>query len=147
MLVHRSRIVALMLATAAGLLAAGSAEASLRLCNKLSTPVSVAVGYLDGGKGWTAEGWWTVAPSACETMVESRLSGSYVYLLVDGGLLPPPSSQKGGWFCTDNDGFVTRNADYADKKRQLLCESAGLNIEQFREVPLKGSNLTFNLTK
>ena len=148
MLVHRSRLVAFALAIAGFcLLSAGKADAALRMCNKLTAPVSVAVGYLDGKKGWTAQGWWTVAPGECPTLVESRLSGSYAYLLVDGGLLPPVARQQGGWFCTDDEGFLTRNSDYADKDRQLLCEAAGLNVEQFREVPLKGSSITFNLTK
>jgi uncharacterized membrane protein len=128
-----------------GLLACGSAEAAFKLCNHKATSVSVAVGFLDGARGWTAQGWWTVNRGDCATLVDGRLTSSYVYLLVDGGGLPPARNQSGGWFCTADQGFRIRNDDYADKQHQLLCEVAGLHLEQFREIAVRGSNATMNL--
>ncbi len=122
------------------------AEAGIRLCNKMKDGASVAVGYLDGSKGWTARGWWTIAPGDCETLVNGHLGSAYVYLLVDGGKLPPRKSQSGGWFCTDNEGFLTRNNDYADKQHALMCEAAGLKTEQFREAEVNKGEVTLNLT-
>ena len=94
----------------------------------------------DGAKGWTAEGWWSIASGDCQTLVKSPLAGSYVYLLVDGGRLPPRARQSGGWFCTDDNGFGTRNADYSNDKHELACEDAGLKTEQFREIKIRGSD-------
>jgi uncharacterized membrane protein len=139
-----NRIFGTALMLACGLLFAGSAEAALKVCNQTPKEVSVAVGFLDGAKGWTAQGWFNIASGACASPVAKRLGGSFVYLLVDGGLLAPPKSQSGGWFCTADGGFSTRNNDYA-AGNELLCEAAGLNIEQFRAVAIKGGNATFNL--
>ena len=126
---------------------AAPAEAGLQLCNKTKTGASVAVGYFDGDKGWTAQGWWSIAPADCQTLVDGAVAGSTVYVLVDGGRLPPGKTQSGGWFCTDQDGFITRNADYSNDQHELLCEAAGLKTEQFREITISGGDLTFNLTK
>ncbi len=124
---------------------AGPADAAMTLCNKLSGGVSVAVGYLDGAKGWTAEGWFTIARGDCRTVLDSPLTGSSVYLLLDGGRLPPSRNQSGGWFCTDDSGFMTRNSDYSNDAHELMCEAAGLKTEQFREIRIRGSDVTFNL--
>ncbi len=117
----------------------------MQLCNKTKSGASVAVGYFDRDKGWTAQGWWSIAPGDCQSLLPGNLSGSYVYLLVDGGRLPPSKSQSGGWFCTDDSGFVTYNADYSDKQHGLSCEAAGLKTEQFRELAVHSGDVTFNL--
>ncbi len=123
------------------------AEAGMTLCNKSTAGASVAIGYFDGAKGWTAQGWWSVAGGDCQTLVEGKLAGSTIYILVDGGRLPPSKKQSGGWFCTDDTGFMTRNADYSNDQHELLCEAAGLKTEQFRQITISGSNLTYNLKK
>ena len=139
------RLLAAIALTAGAVLLAAPAEAAMTLCNRSWTAASVAVGYLDGAKGWTAEGWFSIARGKCETLVKSRLGGSYVYLLVDGGRLPPSRGQSGGWFCTDDSGFATRNRDYSNAQHDLMCEAAGLKTEQFREIGIRGSDVTFNL--
>jgi uncharacterized membrane protein len=123
------------------------AEAGLTLCNKTRTGASVAIGYLDGAKGWTAQGWWSVAGGDCQALAEGKLAGSTIYLLVDGGRLPPGKKQSGGWFCTDDTGFITRNADYSNGQHELLCEAAGLKTEQFHEIKIGGNTFTLDLTK
>lgn len=123
------------------------AQAAVQLCNKTRTGASVAVGYLDGDNGWTAQGWWSIAPSACQTLLDGAVAGSTVYLLVDGGRLPPGKKQSGGWFCTDQEGFVTRNADYSNDQHELMCEAAGLKTEQFREIKVGGGDVTYDLKK
>ena len=139
------RLIAAIALAAGAVLLAAPAEAGMTLCNKMGEGVSVAVGYRDGAKGWTAEGWFAIAPGDCRKVVARRLTGSSVYLLLDGGRLPPRKSQSGGWFCTDDSGFQTRNSDYSDARHELMCEAAGLKTEQFREVPIHGSSVTFNL--
>ncbi len=123
------------------------ADAGMTLCNKTIKGANVAVGFRDPDKGWMAEGWWNVAGGDCRTLIAAPLSGAAVYLLVDGHRLPPTAGQSGGWFCTANDGFTTRNADYSNDQRELVCDAAGLKTEQFREIPISGSDLTYNLSK
>ncbi len=144
-LFDRKHIVAAAALTAGAILSVVPAQAGMTLCNKTATDASVAIGYLDGAKGWTAQGWWTVAPGDCQTLVEGKLAGSYIYLLIDGGRLPPGKSQSGGWFCTDDGGFITRNTDYSNDQHDLMCEDAGLKTEQFRQVRITGNDVTFNL--
>ncbi len=117
----------------------------MKLCNKTKTGASVAVGYFDRVKGWTAQGWWSISPDDCQSVLSGNLAGSYVYLLVDGGRLPPAKKQSGGWFCTASDGFMTRNADYSDKQHELACEAAGLKTEHFREIRVRSDDMTFYL--
>lgn len=63
-----------------GLTAAHSpAAADLRLCNKTSSRVSVAVGYKDQ-KGWASEGWWTMEPQKCLTLLKGELIARYYYI-------------------------------------------------------------------
>ncbi len=140
-------LLAVAALTAGVVLVAAPAEAGMQLCNKSKTGASVAVGYLDGDKGWTAQGWWSVAPADCQTLFAGAVAGSMVYVLVDGGRLSPAKTQSGGWFCTDKAGFITRNADYANDQHELLCEAAGLKTEQFREIKLDRGDVTVDLTK
>ena len=95
------RLLAAAACFSGALLLAAPAEAGMTLCNRTADSVSVAVGYRDSARGWTAEGWWSVAVGDCQKLVSRRLTGSDAYLLVDGGKLPPRRSQSGGWFCTD----------------------------------------------
>ena len=123
------------------------AQAAMQFCNKTRHGASIAIGYIDGDNGWTAQGWWSVAGGDCQTLVPGKLAGSAIYLLVDGGRLPPGRKQSGGWFCTDQGGFTTRNSDYSNDQHELMCEAAGLKTEQFREITISGGDFTFNLTK
>jgi uncharacterized membrane protein len=141
-------IVAATALLAGSVLLSVPALAEMAVCNKTKTSASVAVGYLDGAKGWMAQGWWQVAGGDCQTLIQGPLAGNYIYLLVDGGRLPPGKKQPGGWFCTDNDGFATRNDDYSNDQHELLCEAAGLKTEQFSEIKIGGKkDVTYNLTK
>ena len=40
------------------------AYADLKLCNKTTSNVGVAIGYKDKD-GWATEGWWKVLPQKC----------------------------------------------------------------------------------
>ncbi len=69
---NRSPTSILRLGLVAGALLAGSAPAlaDLRMCNTTGSRVGVAIGYRDA-QGWTTEGWWNIAPRACETHVHA----------------------------------------------------------------------------
>jgi uncharacterized membrane protein len=68
------------LALAGGLVAAAPpALADLRLCNMTGSRVGVSLGFRDA-QGWLTEGWWNLAPRACETLLRGALSSRYFYL-------------------------------------------------------------------
>ena len=58
---------------------AGPARADLRICNKTSSRVGIAVGYKDDDT-WKTEGWWNLAANACETLLAGPLVSRYYYL-------------------------------------------------------------------
>jgi uncharacterized membrane protein len=77
-LVFRRSIVAI-LAMAALMAGAASAQADLKLCNTTSSRIGVAIGYRDS-TGWTTEGWWNIAAQTCETLYKGTLSSKFYYI-------------------------------------------------------------------
>lgn len=55
------------------------AFADLRICNKTSSRVGIAVGYKDD-ESWKTEGWWNLAANSCETLLAGPLVSRYYYL-------------------------------------------------------------------
>ncbi|MDK9696648.1 MAG: DUF1036 domain-containing protein [Siculibacillus sp.] len=69
------------IALAVGVLAGAAtpAIADLRICNKTSSRVGIAVGYKDE-ESWKTEGWWNLAANSCETLLAGSLVSRYYYL-------------------------------------------------------------------
>lgn len=68
--------------TVAGVSGGLSAEADgagLRLCNRTSSRVGVAIGYKQD-RDWITEGWWNISPGACETLVAGALVSRFYYI-------------------------------------------------------------------
>jgi uncharacterized membrane protein len=63
----------------ATLLIASPALADLRICNKTSSRVGIAVGYKDD-EAWKTEGWWNIAANSCETLLAGPLVSRFYYL-------------------------------------------------------------------
>ncbi|HHN67520.1 MAG TPA: DUF1036 domain-containing protein [Thermopetrobacter sp.] len=112
---------------AAAMLVAGSiqsAQADLRLCNKTSSTVGVALGYKDQ-KGWASEGWWNIRPQECKTLLEGNLIARYYYIYAI-------DYDKGGsWdgkatLCTHEKIFTIRG--------RTNCEARGYRTTGFFEV-------------
>ncbi len=86
-----------------------AAKADLRLCNRTQSRVGVAIGYKDA-EGWATEGWWNIAPNACETLLRGNLASRYYYLYaVD-------YDQGGEWsgkafMCTREKEFTVRGLE------------------------------------
>lgn len=101
----------LRLSLVAGALLAGSAPAlaDLRMCNTTGSRVGVAIGYRDA-QGWTTEGWWNIAPRACETLLRGTLAARFYYVhAVD-------YDRGGEWtgksvMCTRNKEFTIRGIE------------------------------------
>jgi uncharacterized membrane protein len=53
--------------------------ADLRVCNKTTSRVGIAVGY-KSSQDWTTEGWWTVDSDSCATILAGPLVGRYYYM-------------------------------------------------------------------
>lgn len=114
----------LALSVAGLLLAAGPALADLRMCNTTGSRIGVAIGYRDA-QGWVTEGWWNLAPRACETLLRGTLAARFYYVhAVD--------YDKGGeWtgksiMCTRNKEFTIRGIED--------CLSRGYDRSGFFEV-------------
>jgi uncharacterized membrane protein len=108
---NRSPTSMLRLGLVAGALLAGSAPAlaDLRMCNTTGSRVGVAIGYRDA-QGWTTEGWWNIAPRACETLLRGTLAARFYYVhAVD-------YDRGGEWtgksvMCTRNKEFTIRGIE------------------------------------
>ncbi len=55
------------------------AFADLRVCNKTSNPINIALGYR-AERGWQSEGWWIATPNDCATVFNGDLKSRYFYL-------------------------------------------------------------------
>ncbi len=75
----RHALVALATAGAGVVSFAQPALADLRMCNMTGSRVGIAIGYRDN-QGWVTEGWWNIAPRACETLLSGVLSARFYYV-------------------------------------------------------------------
>jgi uncharacterized membrane protein len=104
------------------------AQADLKLCNTTPNRIGVALGYRDGGGGWTTEGWWNIPGQTCETLYKGPLTSRYWYVHAidyDGG---------GEWagqsfMCTLDKAFTIKNAGD--------CTKQGYSRTGFFEVDVK----------
>jgi uncharacterized membrane protein len=114
------------------------AVADLKLCNKTTSRIGVAIGYSDDS-GWTTEGWWTIPALTCETLYKGPLTNRYWYIHAidyDAG---------GGWagqalMCTRDKAFTIKGVQD--------CANRGYNSTGFLEVDTKKeADWTINLTE
>ena len=130
----RNRILATCFAalTMAGF--AAPAKADLKLCNLTPSRVGVALGYADQ-QGWASEGWWNIAPQACETLLKGPLIPRWYYIYaVDydkGGSWGGPARM-----CTRDKLFTIRG--------HTSCQERGYNQTGFFEVDT-GENLDWTI--
>ena len=100
------------------------AHADLKMCNNTSSRVGVALGYKDK-EGWASEGWWTIEPQKCLTLLKGDLIARYYYVFA-------VDYDKGGsWggkamMCTRDKVFTIR--DFRD------CAGRGYQKTGFFEV-------------
>ncbi len=76
-LLRNSGIIALLFAACPFLTTPSKAD--LRVCNKTTSRVGIAIGY-KGDREWTTEGWWTVDADSCATLLPGPLVGRYYYM-------------------------------------------------------------------
>lgn len=56
-----------------------AAYADMRICNKSTSRVGIAIGYRNDQK-WTSEGWWNLAPNSCEILLPGELKSQFYYM-------------------------------------------------------------------
>jgi len=118
------------------LLASLPARADLRACNQTSVQLSFAVGYGKTGN-WTSEGWWTMAPGDCMTILQGDLKYRYYYTRAtyDGGVLPTRDIR----FCTSSKVFTI----VGDEN----CEQRGYDNSTFAQIDTgDAKSYTINLS-
>jgi uncharacterized membrane protein len=75
----RRNVVAILLASPLSLALASAAHADLRVCNKTTSRVGIAIGY-KSERDWTTEGWWTVEAQSCATLIPGPLVARFYYM-------------------------------------------------------------------
>jgi uncharacterized membrane protein len=101
--------LSVVLGIGVALLGAGPAKADLRLCNQTASKVGISLGYRDP-QGWVTEGWWDLAPKACETLLKGALAARFYYVFaVD-------YTRGGEWsgrslMCTRDSEFTIRGVE------------------------------------
>jgi uncharacterized membrane protein len=100
------------------------AQAALNVCNKSALPAKVAVARFNGVK-WTSEGWWTVDPAKCATLVQGALNSRYYYIYATDGAAGTWDGSK--YFCT------SPNAKFAIVGRGT-CAAGGFDRRGFFEI-------------
>ena len=102
----------------------GQAAADLQMCNKTASNVDVAIGYKDQ-TGWKTEGWWSLAPEACQLLMGGDLVSRYYYVYaVDydvGG-----EWRGEAFMCTQDREFTIHGVDD--------CKKRGYNLNGFFEI-------------
>jgi uncharacterized membrane protein len=117
-LIRAALPLALLLASAT------AAQADLRMCNTTGSRVGVAIGYRDA-QGWVTEGWWNLAPRACETLLRGTLAARFYYVhAID--------YDKGGEW-TGKSVMCTRNTDFTIRGIED-CLARGYERSGFFEV-------------
>lgn len=125
----------------AALLAAAAltpAAADLKLCNKTQSRVGIAIGH-KGPKGWMTEGWWTITPNSCETLLEGELVSRYYYIHALDYDLGVEWSGK-AYMCTKDKAFTIYGINE--------CRERGFDLTGFVEVDTgEESDWTVQLTE
>lgn len=102
----------------------GEAQAGLTICNKAKRAARVALGRFDG-LSWVSEGWWSIAPGACEALVKVPLDARYYYLYGTDGA-------AGVW---DGDtAFCTSRQEKFSIVGRAACERRGYDRNRFFRI-------------
>lgn len=118
------RALPAVLIALATLVAAPAAQADLRVCNATSARIGLSIGYRDA-RGWSTEGWWSVASQSCETLLNGPMPSRFIYVhAID-------YDRGGEWagtsfMCTMDKSFTIRGVQD--------CQRRGYNRTGFFEV-------------
>lgn len=100
------------------------AHASFAVCNKSAHAARLAFGHFNG-TDWMSQGWWTVAPGKCETLLSTPLDARYYYLYASDGA-------AGTW--DGSKGFCTGTGEKFSIVGRGHCSARGFDRKAFFEV-------------
>jgi uncharacterized membrane protein len=136
-------VVALAAAIVSLLTCAGPAYADLKLCNRMSYVVEVAIG-IDDKAATATRGWFRIDPAACRVVVQGTLSADRIMLNARAlgvyGSSPIPQS-GGDMLCIATDNFVIAAA------RQCRSGQAPAPFTQINPTPTDDGNLVAYLAE
>lgn len=106
----------------------GPVRADLTICNQTTEPAGVAVAARTAAI-WKSDGWWTVEPGRCKSLIKGRLSEQNYYLHALHYNL------GGRWdgketFCVDRGSFSIEG--------RLDCETRGYETAGFLMIDTQG---------
>lgn len=134
MLLRLSWVAALLISFVPSL-----ANADLRVCNKTTSRIGVAIGY-KAEKDWTAEGWWTIDADSCETLLAGSLTSRYYYMYAVDYDQGGEWSGKNAFMCTQDKKFTIEGVND--------CVARGYQRTGFYEVDTGGQrSWTIELTE
>ena len=102
-----------------------AAQADLRVCNKTTSRVGIAIGY-KAARDWTTEGWWTVNSDTCATLLVGPLVGRYYYMYAVDYDQGGEWSGNTAFFCTQEKEFTIQGVSN--------CVARGYQRTGFYEV-------------
>jgi uncharacterized membrane protein len=114
----------LVCATLFGLALAAPSQAALHVCNKAKYPARVALGRFDG-RAWMSEGWWTIPPGNCATLIATPLQARYYYLYGS-------DTDSGVW--DGGTGFCTAAREKFSISGQGDCARRGYDRRRFFQI-------------
>ncbi len=117
---------------------ASAAKPGLTLCNETSYMLEASVAYQAAGK-WKVEGWWTLQPGLCETVVKESLKGGEYYAFARS--IPGHNGGIKAWggryaFCSGKGTYSIIN--------QANCEQNGLSVHGFAKIDVGSSDAWTN---
>lgn len=128
----------MMTAMLSGAHEASAAKPGLTLCNETSYMLEASVAHQAAGK-WKVEGWWTLQPGLCETVVRESLKGGEYYAFARS--IPGHNGGTKAWggryaFCSGKGTYSIIN--------QANCEQNGLSVHGFAKIDVGSSDAWTN---
>jgi uncharacterized membrane protein len=123
------------------------ADARFRVCNQMDQRLSVAFGYVDRTRGWTAQGWWVIETKQCTNIYEPDLDNRYYYVFAQPTAAGTPLQGGTVPFCIQGKSFLLYQEQYG-KSTPEDCAKAGLQSVPFISIDVgQGQpNHVLNLT-
>lgn len=85
--------------------ASADGDGTLRVCNKIANPVSIALGYR-AERGWQSEGWWVAGPGECKTVYSGDVAARRYYYIYAADDIGGGSWDGNVYMCTRDETFT-----------------------------------------
>ena len=138
-MIYSLRLLALaVLAIIWGTATGSAVQLSATFCNKMPRAVDVALGYdLVGTDETRSEGWFTVQPCACKTLINENVKTTeyWVYVTKSPGGIHDSLTNGRGPLCIKADKFTYRRSNVSRQE----CTKTGGTWVNFQRVSPKSS--------